>query len=162
MWLRRGLLLTISILFAAYAASALAGWERTRWGMTPEQVQAAMSDTRPSNGEGLQGLRERSRGRYVFANIPLTAKYYYGDDGLGLISVDVPFRRCRDALAAIICHHGQPIRTSDQVILQLAIWHDVESNTRIRAMTSSARICSLYFEPLEAYRAGDLAGAALL
>lgn len=142
----------------AMASPAAAGWAQTRWGMTAAEVQAAMPDTRPSRGAGLQGMLERSRGRSVVAGIPVETKYYYRDGGLGLVGLDIPVRRCRDAAAAIIAEHGQPVRTSDQVLLQLAIWHDADTDTRIRLMTSSAGICSLYYEPLAAYREGDLAG----
>ncbi len=146
----------------AIASPAAAGWDQTRWGMTPAEVHAAMPGTRPSRGEGLQGMLERSRGRSVFAGIPVETKYYYRDGGLGLVGLDIPVRRCREALAAIIAEHDRPVRTSDQVLIQLAIWHDADSDTRIRLMTSSAGICSLYFEPLADYREGDLAGEPVL
>ena len=142
----------------AIASPAAADWAQTHWGMTPAEVQAAMPDTRPSRGEGLQGMLERSRGRSVFAGIPVETKYYYRDGGLGLVGLDIPVRRCREAVAAIIAEYGQPVRTSDQVLIQLGIWHDADSDTRIRLMTSSAGICSLYYEPLAAYREADLAG----
>ena len=146
----------------ALASPAAAGWAQTRWGMTPAEVQAAVPYTRPSRGAGLQGMLERSRGRAVLVGIPVETKFYYRDGGLGLVGLDVPFRRCREAAAAIIAEHGQPVRTSDQVILQIAIWHDAGSDVRIRLMSSSAGFCSLYYEPLSTYREGDLAGDPVL
>ena len=152
----------ISAMVLAVASQAAAGWEQTRWGMTPAEVHAAMPGTRPSRGEGLQGMLERSRGRSVFASIPVETKYYYRDGGLGLVGLDLPIRRCREAVAGLIEEHGQPVRTSDQVLIQIAIWHDADSDTRIRLMTSSAGICSLYYEPLATYQQGDLAGEPVL
>ena len=146
----------------AIASPAAAGWAQTHWGMTPAEVHAAMPDTRPSRGHGLQGMLERSRGRSLFSGIPVETKYYYRDGGLGLVGLDIPVPRCREAVAAIIAERGPPVRTSDQVILQLAIWHHADSDTRIRLMTSRAGICSLYYEPLAAYREGDLVGEPVL
>jgi hypothetical protein len=159
---RRAQTVAILATVLAIASPAAAGWAQTRWGMTAAEVQSVMPDTRPSRGEGLQGMLERSRGRSVFEGIPVETKYYYGDGGLGLVGLDIPVRRCREAVAAIIAEHGQPVRTSDQVLIQLGIWHDEDSDTRIRLLTSSAGICTLYYEPLAAYREGDLAGEPVL
>jgi hypothetical protein len=138
--------------------AALAGWEATQWGMTPEQAQAAMPDLKPvKNGEKLDVGQVKSKGSAVVAGVEGKAVLYYGPAGLEQVAVALPAKSCKAIGDAILRQRGKPLVVSNQVLFWLFIWHDEPSQTRIRQMFSpEAGVCSVHFERLSTYRDGDL------
>jgi hypothetical protein len=144
----------------ASATPALAGWEATEWGMSPEQVEAAVPGAeRLLRGETLDGKRAMSREPYQLGEQHLQARYFYDANGLAMVEVDVSRRECNAAVDVLLQRYGNPLRISDQAILRLVIWHDEPTGTRIRTLLST-NVCSVYFERLADYRDVDLANAA--
>jgi len=142
--------------------AALAGWEATEWGMTPEQAQAAMPALKPvKNGEKMDVGQVRSAGPVVLEGVEGKAQLYYGPAGLEQVAVKLPSQSCKRVGDAILRQRGKPLVVSNQVLFWLFIWHDEPSQTRIRQMLSpQAGVCSVYFERLATYRDRDLETAA--
>jgi hypothetical protein len=146
--------------------AALAGWEATAWGMTPEQAQAAMPDLQPvQNGETLDVGQVKSERPYEAAGVKAEARLYYGAAGLEMVAVEMGEGRakaaCPKLVQAMLDRYGKPLSLSDQVILRVVIWHDEPRQTRVRMLVGGGgEICSLHFARLSTYRDGDLQGAA--
>lgn len=148
------------VLAATLASPAAAGWQTTRWNMTPEQVAAAMAGQAPlSNGsrrERLGGKRIGNMGWYSLGNARFRSVYHYDANGLAHVALNRTSGSCREIYAAIAREHGAPVATSDQVILRLFIWHDRPAENRIRLIVSEG-LCDLNYERLSDYEALDLA-----
>ncbi|KQY89487.1 hypothetical protein ASD25_02545 [Brevundimonas sp. Root1423] len=115
------------------------------------------------NGDRLDAGRVRLRGEQAFAGLTVETRYYFNDDGLSMIALEGPRRKCREMIAAIDSRYGPTLRIADEMILLNAIWHSEEDGARIRLMTSpAAGICTLHYEPLHLYREHDLASPGLL
>jgi hypothetical protein len=141
-------------------ASVQADQPNVRWGMSQAEVEAAVPGARPIRwGRTDNGAQARTQGRQRFGALELPARYSYDDRGLARVSFEAPLRQCRDLAAAIIAEHGEPLRFSDQVLVQIFIWHQPENDRRLRLMTSSAGFCDLVYEPLAEHLANDLASA---
>jgi hypothetical protein len=144
------------------AVPAAAGWQSMRWNMTPEQVAEAMAGQAPlSRGrrdDRLGDKRIGNVGTYRLGNARFRSVYYYDDRGLAHVGLYRLSGDCREIYASIAREHGAPVRTSDQLILRLFIWHDRAAETRIRLLVS-ASICDLNYERLADYEAHDLAPA---
>ncbi len=151
------------VLASTLASPATAGWQATRWNMTPEQVAEAMAGQAPlSNGsrrDRLDRKRIGNAGTYRLGNARFRTLYYYDANGLAHVALYRTSGDCREIYAAVAGEHGVPIVTSDQLILRLFIWHDRPSQTRIRLIVSQS-ICDLNYERLSDYEARDLAPAA--
>ena len=147
------------------AATLLAGAEKAqepnvRWGMSQAEVEAAVPDARPIRwGRTENGAQARTEATQRFGTLELPARYSYDDAGLARISFEAPLRRCRDFAATLMAEHGEPLRFSDQVMVQLFIWHQPEIDRRVRLVTSSAGFCNLVYEPLAEHLEHDLASA---
>lgn len=155
----------LSAASAVMAASVLAGAAHAQepnvhWGMSQAEVEATVPNARPLRwGRTEHGGQVRTVATQRFGNLDLPARYAYDANGLVHVSFEAPLRQCRDLAATLIAEHGQPLRFSDQVIVQLFIWHQPEIDRRLRLMTSSAGFCNLNWEPLAEYREHDLASA---
>lgn len=140
-----------SLLAAVAAATALnmlpppsVGWEGANWGMTPEQVSAAVPGVRAVRwGMSLDNARKRGAKAANLYEIELEASYFYGPDGLTFVRFDVPFRRCGALVDGLLAEHGQPTEVSDQVILKVISWEDPEAGNRLVLLHSTAGICDL-------------------
>jgi len=121
-----------------------AGWEGAEWGMTPEQVSAAVPGVRSvRRGMSLSNARMQGVRDVALFDTGLEAQYFYGPDGLAFIRFDVPFGRCEALVEGLLAAHGQPSDTRDQVILKLITWEDPEAGNRLVLLHSSAGICDL-------------------
>jgi hypothetical protein len=148
-----------ALLLALPAGIAEAGWERAQWNMTPEQVAEAMGGQAPLRRGGRLGDKVvRNVGQHSIGRARFRTEYYYDAQGLALVTLDRRSGDCREIAQSIVDQHGQPLRTSDQVILRLFIWHDRPQSNRIRLMVSHG-LCNLHYERLSDYEAHDLAEA---
>jgi len=121
-----------------------AGWEGAQWGMTPEQVSAAVPGVRVvRRGMSLSNARKQGVRDAALYGLELEAEYFYGPDGLNFIRFDVPFRRCGALVEGLLAEHGQPTDVSDQAILKLITWEDREAGNRLVLLHSAAGICDL-------------------
>ena len=146
---------------ACLAGAAQAPEPTVRWGMSQAEVEAVVPNARPIRwGRTENGAQARTQAMQRFGALELPARYSYSDTGLARVSFEAPLRQCRDLAAAIIAEHGEPLRFSDQVLVQMFIWHQPGIDRRLRLMTSSAGFCNLTWEPLAEYREHDLASAS--
>jgi hypothetical protein len=149
----------IAVICLLYAMPAQAGFENTEWGMTPEQVEAAMSGkaklSKGSKGKELEGKRIGNAGTYEVDEIEFSSTYYYDDRGLAQVSLDAEFKQCTEVVRSVMAKHGQPKKVSDQIILRLIIWHDEANSNRLRLLYSQAGICNLNYERLDDYKDVD-------
>lgn len=133
-----------TILLNIFALPTQAGWEGAEWGMTPEQVSAAVPGVRDvRRGMSLSDARKQSVRDVELYNIRLEASYFYGAHGLTFIRFDVPFRQCTTLVDGLLAEHGQPTNVSDQGILKLITWDDPEAANRLVLLHSTAGICDL-------------------
>lgn len=148
----------LTVAMFVFAGPALAGWEATTWGMTPEQVQAAMPGTRPfRHSRDYNGMRKRVIGPYQLNGATVDAMYYFDEQGLGRVSMTAPPAKCEDLGRDLIARYGQPLLVRDEVIIRSFIWHDEAAETRVLLVASPANVCNLFFDRLATYRDNDLA-----
>ena len=132
---------TIALMFSPPSA---AGWEGAEWGMTPEQVSAAVPGMRTvRRGTSLSNARKQGVRDAALYEIELEAEYFYGSDGLAFIRFDVPFGRCEALVDGLLAEQGQPTDVSDQAILKLITWENPEAGNRLVLLHSAAGICDL-------------------
>jgi hypothetical protein len=138
----------------------MAGWQSTRWNMTPEQVADAMAGHAPrsrgNSGDRMGQKRVGNVGSFRLGNATFRSVYYYDANGLAHIALGRTSGNCRDIYASLVREHGVPVRVSDQLILRLFIWHDRAAENRIRLIVSQS-LCDLNYERLADYEAIDLA-----
>ena len=151
--------LAAALAIALGASAAEARWQATEWGMTPEQVAAAMAGAAPlsegRSGDRLGGKTIGNVGEHSFAGARFRAVYYYDSGGLAHVALYRRSGNCREIQAALVAAYGRPVVVSDQLILRLVIWHDRPAGTRIRLLVSE-RVCNLNYERLSDYEAHDL------
>lgn len=153
------MLIVAVLAHAVFAPAALAGWKGTQWGMSPDEVLAAMPGARLTDRGGQldvgKALTVSEDTSYGFKAEVL---YYYGDAGLELVGLEIPLKHCRDVVKLFLDERGVPLINKDQKIIRLLIWHDEATETRIRFVLGQG-ICGLNFERLATYRTHDLASA---
>lgn len=133
-----------------FSSPSDAGWEGAEWGMTPEQVSAAVPGIRlVRRGMSLSNARKQGVRDAVLFGLELEAEYFYGPDGLSFIRFEVPFRRCGALVDGLLTEHGQPTNVSDQVILKLISWEDPAAGNRLILLHSAAGVCDLRVRSIE-------------
>lgn len=156
-----GLLGKSSLIFSvlAFSSPLSAGWQNTEWGMTAEEVEAAMGGQAPLNrgrrDERLGDKEIRNVGEHQTRDARFRAVYYYDEAGLSHVALEPVSGDCEAIVAALLVEYGEPIKISDQAILRLVIWHDQAKQNRIRLMLSSG-ICNVNYERLSDYAVFDL------
>ena len=128
------------------------------WGMTAEQVLAAVPDSRAvAHGESMDAGQVRVSARDEVGGVRGSSRYFFGPEGLSMIEFSVRPRDCSALAEALLEQRSEPVRISDQGILRLIIWHDEANDQRLRLLLS-AGLCDLYREPLSRFRDIDLNG----
>lgn len=126
-----------------------AGWEGAAWGMTPEQVSAAVPGVRVvDRGMSLANARKQGVRDAQLYEIGLEAEYFFGPEGLAFIRFEVPFRRCEALVHGLLAEHGEPTDVRDQMILKLITWEDPEAGNRLVLLQATAGICDLRIRSL--------------
>ena len=150
------LVLTAAISLGRSPPQPAAGWQGAAWGMTPEQVAAAVPGIRAVRwGTSLSDARKRGVGATEVYGIGVEAEYFYGPDGLSFIRLDAPFGRCGDLVDGLLAEHGSPTEVSDQAILKLITWEDPDAGNRLVLLHSAAGICDLRIRSISEAGSGD-------
>jgi hypothetical protein len=145
----------VTIMLNSFPLQTQAGWEGAEWGMTPEEVSAAVPGVRVvRRGMLLSDARNQSVRDVELYSIRLEASYFYGPQGLTFIRFDVPFRRCTTLVDGLVAEHGQPTSVSDQTILKIITWEDPEAANRLVLLHSTAGICDLRIRSVEGRDSG--------
>ena len=133
-----------TITFNPLPSPATAGWQGAVWGMTPEQVSAAVPGVRAVHrGETLSNARKQGVRDSELYGVALQASYFYSPEGLTFIRFNVPFRRCETVVGGLVAEHGHPSKVSEQAILRVIVWDDPESGNRLSLIHSASGICDL-------------------
>lgn len=147
----RTVVAALCLAMAAIVSPAAADWEGARWGMSVDEAHAAIPGLRPvRNGIRLSDARKHSVRDVVFMGIEAEASYYYGENGLAFVALDVPFRQCQALVEGLITRYGSPASVDDQLLLKLITWDDAAAGNRMVLMHSTAGICNLRLKPLPA------------
>ncbi|RDV07603.1 hypothetical protein DXH95_09795 [Sphingorhabdus pulchriflava] len=144
----------------AFTSPVHADWKGTSWGQQPSDVEriigAKAKSIRPSikDREGVGKLGNTYF--FVDGSTKSTANFYYDDRGLKSIEITSKSSKCNDVFSNLTKIYGKHIRHSNQTILHLFIWHDVEQHNRIRLLViGSGSQCSTYYERLADYEEID-------
>ncbi|HRO33113.1 MAG TPA: hypothetical protein PLQ03_06835 [Brevundimonas sp.] len=129
------------------------------WGASLGAVQSAVTGRPPrSSRDDVNDFHVLWTARDHIDDVEVEALFYFDNaQSLEMVAFEAPYRQCRDVIASIVERFGRPVTMSDQAILRLIIWHDEGRQRRLRLLVSQAGICTLYYERLATYQAGDLA-----
>lgn len=140
------------------ATPALADWETTRWGMTPEQVIAAVPGavaTAPALGTDVKGMHQLARAPFADGGIAMTASFLFDSSGLAFVGVTLEDVTQCDAYRKLLVARlgaGKPMeRVMADVTLGKLEWVDPALHDRlmfsyIRRADQSYAICKFIAE----------------
>lgn len=95
------------------ATPALANWGTTRWGMTAEEVVAAVPGavaTPAETGTNVRGMHQLATAPYKDGDVAMTATFLFDPDGKGLRFVGLTlndFGQCDTYRATLIARYGK-------------------------------------------------------
>jgi hypothetical protein len=143
------------------ATRAWAGWDKTAWDMTPDQVaQAAGQETHLARGgprRDLAGFKIGNEGRHEWQGLKFRTTFYYDDRGLALVDLEARPEKCVELARALVRAYGQPVKLTDQVIMRSIVWHDAAQQNRILLIAAGAAFCDLRYYRLADWERIDLA-----
>lgn len=121
---------------------ARADWQYTKWGMTPEQVEAASSGLAKVAGPVVKGT-------YKSGDITFLTEFYFQNGGLHLISLkpDVQGYACFSLRQSLEAVYGKPFSVDGEG----RQWHDPGKNNRVGLDVIgnyAAAHCDLVYAPL--------------
>jgi hypothetical protein len=133
----------IAVLLLA-ASPANAGWQYTRWGMTPAQVLTASNNTlRPptpdeQRGQTVVGLAPSLTGRFDNRSFQFNSYFYFGAPGSGLSEVRLTlldYQKLPSLLGVIQSSYGQPVEQDPGAISGrggTSRWRDEKNQNEMR------------------------------
>jgi hypothetical protein len=95
------------------ATPALANWGKTGWGMTPEDVIAAVpgaAATPEDKGKDVRGMHQLAAAPYTDGDVAMTATFLFDPDGEGLAFVGMTltdFGQCGAYMTTLIARYGK-------------------------------------------------------
>jgi len=138
------------------SSPAVAGWQYTNWGMSPEQVVAA-SKGKASSGSGEPGDRvsdsplevgavgTHSSGKWQFRTV-----FYFDGGKLSYIKATLQNgeKGCGSLWADMKSVYGKPFSEDHDAIMGTAIWQDSTKNNRV-ALLEIGDLCAIDYKPLK-------------
>jgi hypothetical protein len=150
-----GRFLPIACAAAALSSPAVAGWQTTNWGMTPEEVRAATNgnaaigggaatDRSRENALTVGNVGMHSSGWHQFRSV-----FYYQGNRLAAVKLKLlnGERGCGSLWADMETAYGRPIKDSRGQLLHFALWHDNAKNNRV-SLSEAGETCTLDYQPL--------------
>lgn len=131
----------------ALCAPAAAHWEKTKWGMSPQQVRTAMGATPGPGipGDNLPGYAVGNVGTYAKGAFSFRAVYYYRSNALALVMLQLNSGDCAALRQSLVAAHGVPATAQKNAVFESAIWLDKVKNEQITYRRIGT--CSLRFQP---------------
>ncbi|PXA98168.1 hypothetical protein DMC47_10000 [Nostoc sp. 3335mG] len=118
-----------------WATPALADWQYTKWGMTPDEVVAASGGTvhRVARQSGAQDTEVEVEGSYVAAGVEFEVKFLFVGDGSGLAVVELTSKapmKCYDLKRPLDERYGPALgaRISNGAMYD---WQDAADGTSV-------------------------------
>jgi hypothetical protein len=134
----------------AMAAPATAGWQYTKWGMTPEEVSAASNGSAPeslgTSGDAIEGLEIGNVGTYRADVQVFQAIYYYRAGGLARVKLKTT-QGCDGLINRLRAAYGQPDFDNRSPVVRQVTWSDRDMGNRVHY--TGVGDCSIDYEPLE-------------
>lgn len=151
---------SVTAISLAVAAPAFANWEATTWGMTPQEVAAAMPNSEIAEGKG-EAVTYGDTDTYWktvteavdFEGVDVLVEYLFKErTGLQAISIErADGEQCSELAAAFEKRFGEGETViTEQYKMRFTTWDDpevVEDWTQFQGL--SANICSAMIKPFE-------------
>lgn len=147
-------LAAISALWLLQPVEALAQWQYTQWGMTPEQVFTASSGAAPL----AQGLPEHARDGLTIGNVgthkigssSFPATFFYKAGGLQLVELKGQSDPSCWALGKLLeGEYGKPFASLSSAIMNRLTWKDTSKGNSIEFL-NMGDVCWLKYSPIGA------------
>ena len=150
------LVIVAGLLALAGASPALADWQGTTWGMTPDQVMAATGAI-PATGEPLnKGEALRAAGEYEAAGFSFRSRFYFAAGHLRVVSLELrETTRCGELLGALTAIYGEPMLRRDRA----ARWASPADNFYVllnEPWPPHSETCRVFYEPISRTSASGL------
>ncbi len=143
-------LAVLGLALLALPAPAAAHWEKTRWGMTPQQVRTAMGAAPGAGiaGDNMPGYAVGNVGTWAKGTFSFRAVYYYRSNALALVMLELKSGDCAALRQSLVAAHGTPATAQKNAVFESAVWRDTARNEQItyRRITS----CTIRYQPLPA------------
>ncbi|HYI40812.1 MAG TPA: hypothetical protein VE053_10880 [Allosphingosinicella sp.] len=134
----------------ALPAPAAAHWEKTKWGMSPQQVKAAMGAAPGSGipGDNMPGYTVGNVGTYAKGGFSFRAVYYHRSNALALVLLQLNSGDCAALRRSLVAAHGAPATAQTNAVFESAVWRDKLKNDQMTYRRIGT--CSIRYQPLAA------------
>ncbi len=142
--------------------NAQASWNGTDWGMSPAEVETATgakAKTIKPKAKDRDGIGKLGNtGSFADGEFSYSTEYYYDERGLKSVVLTPRKANCQNEYKRLIQKFGKQMRHSNQLIIQLFIWHDGQNRIRF-LVDGNLKNCWTHIERLDDYREIDLKAA---
>ena len=134
----------------AVPAPAAAHWEKTKWGMSPQQVRTAMGAAPGAGiaGDNIPGYTVGNVGTHRIGAFSFRAVYYYRSNGLALVLLQLGSADCPALRQSLVGAHGAPVTVQKNAIFESAVWRDKVKSDQITYRRIGT--CTIRYQPLAA------------
>ena len=138
---------------AVLAEPALADWQYTRWGMSPDEVKKASEGAAVENQDrslDADGLKAQLVAPFAGATLPFDAVFLFGiRDRLAVVTLNprdlASCARLPDVLRA---HYGPPLSNEAADKARTARWNDYGNNNVVNFLDLGGGGCSIEYSKL--------------
>ena len=139
--------------FAVLTEPALADWQYTRWGMSPDEVKKASDDAaveNPDRGLDADGLKAQLVAPYQGATVPFSAVFLFGiRDRLAVVTLNPRDpASCARLPGALQAHYGPPLASQDIGKGKSARWNDYGNDNVVNFLDLGGGGCSIEYSKL--------------
>jgi hypothetical protein len=143
-------LAVLGLALLALSAPAAADWEKTKWGMSPQQVRTAMGAAPGAGiaGDNMPGYTVGNVGTWAKGTFSFRAVYYYRSNALALVLLQLNSGDCAALRSALVGAHGEPTTAQRNAVFESAIWRDTARKEQMTYRRIGS--CTIRFQPLAA------------
>lgn len=149
----RAKLFSFGLVALAASSPALADWQYTKWGMSPDEVTSASKGKAyritETPGSSYEGMTAANTGSYQIGQINLPVKFFYIDDKLSMVMLSGENDGLCYALRTVLDEqYGEPRSRSDRIVYEVFHWIDSDRGNRVQLTAFKNSSCSIYYFPL--------------
>lgn len=145
----------VCVVFVTLISSGTPGqahWQYTKWGMTPQQVEAASTGTVRVSSDNpdkkVEGFTIGNEGSYSVGSIQLSATFYYKSGGLQMVKLSAESDPTCFALGSQLGgQYGEPSAAQNAGFFQKKTWKDGERGNRVEYF-STGDYCTVTYSDL--------------
>jgi hypothetical protein len=136
--------------FLVLPAPAAAHWEKTKWGMSPQQVRTAMGAAPGAGiaGDNMPGYTVGNVGTWAKGTFAFRAVYYYRSNALALVLLQLNSGDCAVLRRSLVTAHGTPATAQSNAVFESAVWRDEVKSDQISYRRIAS--CTIRYQPLPA------------